>query len=270
MSQPATSQQLSALERAVGSPLFVRSSSGVVPTERGRALYAEVAGALDQLESVMAGLDAGRLPESQLSLRFGSSAEYFSAEAVRHLARMDLNVVARFGPDDELIDQLQRGELDMIVTSTAPARRWITALPAGEKRFVLVSPSGLTPEDELTSLQALGSWLTDRPWVAFSQELPITRRFWQAHLGRPFPSPSLRLVAPDLRAVAAAVVEGVGCSLLPDFICAEPLAQGRMDEVYPVSELIPPEPWFVCSREGEASRPALSMLGAALRDASSE
>jgi hypothetical protein len=67
------------------------------------------------------------------------------------------------------------------------------------KRFVLVAAPSLAPAGELGSLHELGSWLSHRPWVGYSLELPITRRFWLTHLGRPFSS-GLRLVAPDLRA----------------------------------------------------------------------
>src|SRR5580692_11784558 len=79
LSQPAASQQLAGLERSIGTPLFRRTVDGVVPTERGRSLYAEVASALDQLEVVLSGLDAGRVADSHAALRIGSSAEFFSA-----------------------------------------------------------------------------------------------------------------------------------------------------------------------------------------------
>ena len=43
LSQPAASQQLRSLERAVGTPVFVRTPHGTDPTRRGRELYAAVA-----------------------------------------------------------------------------------------------------------------------------------------------------------------------------------------------------------------------------------
>jgi DNA-binding transcriptional LysR family regulator len=257
LSQPAASQQLAGLEQVVGSPLFVRVAEGVVPTERGRALYAEVASALDQLEVVLSGLDAGRVDRSQTALRVGSSAEFFSAEVMPRVERTDLSVVARFGDDEELVKELERGELDVAITSSTPPRRSVAAVPIGEKRFVLVAAPKLAPEGGLGSLPELGAWLCDRPWVAYSLELPITRRFWQTHLGRPF-SARLRLVAPDLRAVVGAVERGLGCSILPLFACGDLLDQGRVVEVHPVSGLIPPEPWYLCFRQGEATRPAVA------------
>lgn len=259
LSQPAASQQLAGLERVIGSPLFVRVAEGVVPTERGRALYADVASALDQLEVVLSGLDAGQVDDSGAAVRVGSSAELFSAQVIPQVVETDLSVVARFGEDDELIDGLERGELDVAFTSCTPPRRSLSAVPIGEKRFVLVAAPSLAPQFELSSMSELGSWLSGRHWVAYSLELPITRRFWQTHLGRPF-SARLRLVAPDLRAVVGAVERGLGCSILPLFVCRDLLDQGRIVEVHPVSELIPPEPWYLCFRQGEATRPAVARL----------
>lgn len=264
LSQPAASQQLKALEQAVGAPLFVRGPSGVVPTARGRALYGEVAGALDQLETVLAGLDAGRVAEGQPPLRLGASAEHFASAVVPRLAELEVAVVAHFGPDAELLELLEHGELDLILTRRAPARRALVSVQVGEQHFALVAPPTWSPGHAFASLAELASWLAARPWVAFSQELPVTRRFWQLHLGRPFPSRNLRLVAPDLRAVAAAVTAGIGCSLLPAFVCEDALAEGRMIEVHPVSSAIPPEPWLVCVRDGEDARPPLARLLAAL------
>jgi DNA-binding transcriptional LysR family regulator len=259
LSQPAASQQLANLERVIGRPLFVRTAEGVVPTERGRALYSEVASALDQLEVVLAGLDAGHIADSQAAVRFGSSAEFFSAEVLPRIVGTDLSVVARFGDDDDLIGGLERGELDVAVTSGTPPRRSVAGVPIGEKRFVLVAAPSLAPETPLGSLRELGAWLSGRAWVAYSLELPITRRFWQAHLGRPF-SGSLRLVAPDLRAVVGAVEHGIGCSILPLFVCADLLERRRIMEVHAVSELIPPESWYLCFRPGERTRPMVARL----------
>ena len=259
LSQPAASQQLAGLERVVGAPLFVRTADGMVPTERGRALYGDVASALDQLEVVLSGLEAGRVDNSEAALRVGSSAEFFSAAVIPRVTGTDLSVVARFGEDEELIEGLERGELDVAVTSGTPSRRSLAALPIGTKRFVLVAAPGLAPGVVLGSLAELGDWLSERPWVAYSLELPITRRFWQTHLSRPFSAP-LRLVAPDLRAVVSAVEHGLGCSILPRFACAASLDRGRVVEVHPASDLIPPERWFACFRPGEVTRPAVARL----------
>ena len=88
LSQPAASQQLAALERRVGLPLFVRTAQGVEPTRRGRELHAQVAESLDRLEQVLVGLDGGAVrPEPPPS----ASAPRPSSSPMR--------VVPRLGPD---------------------------------------------------------------------------------------------------------------------------------------------------------------------------
>jgi DNA-binding transcriptional LysR family regulator len=257
LSQPAASQQLAALERAVGSPLFVRTPRGVEPTGRAVAIYAETASALDQLEAVLTGLDDQRSGASSAPLRLGSTAEFFSSLVLPAIGSTDLAVVTSFGDDAQLQGQLERGELDVAVMSVVPGRRSFDAVPIGDKRFVLVGPPAIVPDDPFDSLSELGDWLVGQSWAAYSLELPITRRFWQTHLGRPF-SARLRLVAPDLRAVTGAVERGIGCSILPRFVCAPALDDHRIVEVHPVSHLIPSEPWFACFRSGDRARAAVA------------
>jgi DNA-binding transcriptional LysR family regulator len=259
ISQPAVSQHLAALERAVGSRLFVRKPGGVEPTSRGRDLYAAVTEPLDALEAVLRRIHGDQAHALDPPVRVGTSPEFFAAEVVPRLAGQQIAVVATFGNDGELFTLLDRGELDLAVTSTTPPRRALRAASIGAKHFVLVVAQKLAPKRSLGSLEELAAWVTEQPWASYSLELPITRRFWQNVLGRPFPGPP-QLVAPDLRAVLRAVELGVGVSLLPTFVCAESLAEGRIVELYPVSDLVPEEPWFACSRVGEAARPAVKAL----------
>jgi DNA-binding transcriptional LysR family regulator len=263
VSQPAASQQLAALERAVGSPLFVRTPRGVEPTGRAVALYAETASTVDQLEAVLTGLGGEGSGPASAPLRLGSTAEFFSSLVLPRIGATGLAVVATFGDDAALGEQLEHGELDVAVMSSVPGRRSFEAVPVGEKRFVLVAAPRLVADASFGSLSELGDWLVTQSWVAYSLELPITRRFWQTHLRRPFSSP-LRLVAPDLRAVTGAVERGIGCSILPRFVCARALEERRIVEVHPVSDLVPGEPWFACFRAGDMARPPVAQFVALL------
>ena len=253
LSQPAASQQLRSLERSVGSPLFVRTPHGVDPTRPGRELYVSVVDALDRLEPVLTGLDGGALRPGTAALRFGSSPEFFSYGVVPHLGAGGPALVVRFGPDAELLALLHHGELDVVVATSDPVGRGLAAIPLGATRFALVSAPEYLGGAPPASLDDLGRALVGRDWVAYSAELPRTRRFWQASLGRPFAA-NLRLVAPDLRAAAAAVGCGLGVSLLPAYACAAGLATGDLVEVFAVGDVVAPEPWFAVTREADLVR----------------
>jgi len=263
LSQPAASQQLRSLERSVSTPLFVRTSTGVEPTRPGRDLYVSVVDALDRLEPVLTGLDGGSVRPATPALRFGSSPEFFAYGVVPDLDGDAPALVVRFGPDAELLSLLHHGELDVVVTTTDPAPRGLASVPLGTTRFVLVAAPGQVPGPPPTDLAELSRILMGRHWVAYSAELPRTRRFWQASLGRPFAG-VLRLVAPDLRAVAGAVARGLGVSLLPAYACAAGLASGDLVEVFAVGDVVPPEPWFAVTREADVVRPQVAAFAAGL------
>jgi DNA-binding transcriptional LysR family regulator len=253
LSQPAASQQLAALARAVGGPVLSRGPGGVLPTARGRELYAQVAEPLDRLEDVLADLDGGRLRRRDRPVRLGASAEFFADEILPLLAGAAPPVAATFDSDTRLIELLVSGELDIAVTTTLPGRRTLLeSVEIGHRGFVLVGAPACVPAEPLVEPVALGEWLGGRPWVTYSGERPTTRRFWNAVLGRPFDA-DVRLIAPDLRTVVSAVELGVGISLLPGYVCARGLAEGRLAEVFDVSTLAPPEPWFATTRRTDAA-----------------
>lgn len=267
LSQPAASQQLAALSRAVGGPVMSRVPGGVAPTERGRDLYAHVAEPLDRLEDVLAGLDGGRVRRSGRPVRVGATAELFEARLLPLLAAAGPPISAIFADDARLADLILAGDLDVAVVATAPARR--TALhsaPAGQRSYALVCSPEAAPGTPFEDVRALGDWLTGRPWATFSGERPVTRRFWADVLERPFDA-DVRLTAPDLRAVVAAVELGVGASLLPAYICARGLRERRLVELHDVTDLVPPEPWFALTHRADASNPAVAAVVARLSQA---
>ena len=262
LSQPAASQQLASLERRVGRPLFARTPQGVEPTRPGRELHAQVADSLDRLEQVLVGLDGGPRVAADPVLRLGSSAEFFSAVAVPRLRPDGPSVVARFGSDHEHLALLEHGELDLAVTSTTPGRtiahRRAPSAPSGS---CWSDRPGLAPSTPFGSLEALGAWLVGTPWVAYSAELPMTRRFWLSALGRPFAG-DLRLVAPDLRAVAAAVEPRARAAA-----CSPTSPVPTVSNGAPWSSSIrwPPEassePWFACTRVADLDREPVAPTG---------
>ena len=263
LSQPAASQQLRSLERSVGAALFERTSHGVDPTRPGRELYASVADALDRLEPVLTGLDGGAPRPSAPMLRLGCSPEYLAYGVVPRLGPDGPHLAVRFGPDTELASLVHHGELDVAVTTTEPGRRALATVALGVTRFVLVSAPGHLGPIDADDPDALGRALAGCDWVAYSAELPRTRRFWQTTLGRPFGA-TLRLSAPDLRSVAAAVARGLGTSLLPEYACAAALAAGDLVSVWPVADVVPPEPWFAVTRQADVVRPQVAALVARL------
>lgn len=265
LTQPAVSQQLAALETVVGVPLFLRTPKGMQPTARGDALYQQVFDALDKLERVSRSL-RGRDGGSALTrVRLGAPSEYFHAFALERLGNAGFELVVRFGEDKELLSMLEVGALDVAVTTLKPTAKTLQHRLLALKHFELVGPPHLEPPAPELSLGELAQWLGEQPWVSYSQELPITRRFWQQYLQARFEG-KLAVVVPDLRSVLRAVELGYGLSILPEFLCRDALVAGRVRSLWPVRNLIQGEQWLLSFREVDSDRVEVIQIGDALRE----
>ena len=260
ISQPAASQQLAALSKAAGAPVLTRTKDGVAPTSRGQELYGHVAESLDRLESVLAELDGGRLSTAALPTRVGASADLFNGYVLPRLTRWQSPVAATFGTEPDLFARLAAGEVDLAVTLNPPGRRAaFETHVVGERRFVLVTAAHTAPPRPLRTTMEVAHWLTGGPWVSYSHDLPVTRRFWSTHLGGPFDA-EVRLVAPDLRSVATAVQLGVGASLVPEYGCQHLLADGSIVELLDVRGLVASEPIYASIRRADSANADLRSL----------
>lgn len=219
LTQPAVSGHIAALEKAVGTPLFVRMPRRMVPTERGKELYVQIAGAVDVMEQVTHHLKTAAYGVP--TLRFGAIADHFDVIALPMLKGAPFLLRVQFDLTHNLLAALERHELDLALV---PRR---VASPALEYRLfsrepsVVVAPPDmeLPPGMKMAALPELEAWLVAQPWVSYAVDLLIIRHFWQQVFGhRPQFTPAL--VVPDLRAVAHAVSLGKGLSVISKRLCA--------------------------------------------------
>ena len=103
------------------------------------------------------------------------------------------------------------------------------------------------------------------PLVAYGVELPILRRYWRSEFGHR-PANPVALVAPDLRAVLAAVEAGAGISALPRYLAEPALAAGRVVRLHR-SEAPPLNTLYLAVRRGAPANPALTVVREQLTDA---
>lgn len=239
LTQPAVSGQLAKLEKEIGEPLFVRGSRGVTPTPRADELARRVGAHLDQLRSA---LDPVAAVEG--TVRIGGAAEFMTARglpALTPLTRRGIRFEVSLGLANDLLGALKNAQLDIVLSPVRPAAG-LTAIPLTDEEFLLVGPPVLarTVDQELLGRDP-GRALEHLPLVAYSDELPIIRRYWRSEFGKR-PKNAVAVVVPDLRAVLAAVIAGAGVSALPRYLAEPALAAGSVEllhhpEVQPLNTL---------------------------------
>lgn len=146
--QSAVSQQIAALERMVGTPLFDRPGGPrpVELTEAGRTMVEHARGVLRRLGAARAEL-AAITAGDRGTVRVGTVQSVGTRVLPRLLARFHerrpgVDVVLRESHDvHELLDAVADGELDVTFTEVQPAARFEYRCMLDDP-FVLVAPAG--------------------------------------------------------------------------------------------------------------------------------
>lgn len=260
LAQSSVTAQLQALERRLGEPLFERHARGIRPTARADELAARLAPPLDALAAAI----GSPREQEQPVVRLGGAAEFLARAAVPALApeiAQGLRLAVTPGLADDLLDKLRSGSLDLVISAVRPRGRALPAVGLIDEEFALVAaPSlGIRPSPELSPDAVAGV-----PLLSYALDVPILRRYWRHAFGiRLDRVPAL--TAPDLRALATAAVAGAGVTVLPTYLIAEELADGRLIDLRP-SEDPPINTLYLVRRPGPRTD-AVVAVERALREA---
>jgi DNA-binding transcriptional LysR family regulator len=215
MTQPAMSQHLASLEAEVGEPLFIRTARKMIPTERGKELYSQLAPLIESLEAATLSYKSTSVPAHSI-IRIGSAIEYFYENFLDLLQKYKILTVSYFGTADELLDLLKEDTVDIIITSKKFHASGIEYVSLCEEEFVIVAPKQLEIE-EYTTFKLKEKWLTSQNWISYGLDLPIIRRFWRENFKkRPILKPIH--VIPNLHLILRTIENGAGISLIPTYI----------------------------------------------------
>ncbi|MFF2043602.1 LysR family transcriptional regulator [Kitasatospora sp. NPDC058170] len=262
LSQPTVTAQIRTLERQLGRELFERLPRGVAPVAYADELAARVTAPLDALAAVTGrGVDgvggaAGPVhlagPAELLCLRVLPALAPLVADGVR------LRVTA--GLTDALLEELRAGRHDLVLATTRPRGRTLSAVPLMDEEFVLVAAPGWAerigapgrgPAALLESLHGV-------PLVVYAEDLPIARRYWRHVFGRRLTCRAA-VTVPDLRGVLAALTAGAGFSVLPRYLCGEELASGALVALHEPED--PPiNTGYLVQRPGVAANPHVGLV----------
>lgn len=143
LSQPSVTRHIRALETAVGTPLFARSSRTVQLTAAGRVLHTGVVAALDELDKAVE--EALRAAQGRSGvIRLGFRGVWLVPAIVREqqLHLPDITLLLSEVPEQEQVDALCNDALDIIVTRLPAQRPGIICESVQSEPLALVVPQG--------------------------------------------------------------------------------------------------------------------------------
>lgn len=218
VAQPALSRRLARLERAVGAPLFVRSSQGMRATPAGRTLAERATaalGAIERAEQDTADVVAGTRGRLRLGATPTLGADLLPE--VLALARADqpdlhLDLVVD-GDSARLLDGLRTGDIDIAFALLAAADlTGLEVAAAGPQTFVLVIPSGHPLADRKVVTH---HHLAHEPMVALAPGLGL-RTVLDTVLAGVGAEPTISVETPERELLIPFVTAGLGLTLVPE------------------------------------------------------
>jgi DNA-binding transcriptional LysR family regulator len=255
LTQPAVSQHIASLESALSTQLFERMPRRMLPTEAGKRLYNQAIAAIETLEAIAT---QNSFADTPSLIRLGAPQEFFSEWLVKYLPQDNKTLFSfQFGLAQDLITQLLENKLDYAIATQKITRSELEYKPLYEESFWLVAPPKLEiplrSEILQVDLTPLEEWLTKQPLIAYSEDLPIIRRFWRVVFGRRTEMQA-QYIIPDLRGIRSAIARGLGYSVIPDYLCSEWVAEGRLTLILKPTKAVTNQIWLAYRKSDRRSQ----------------
>lgn len=221
ISQPNVSQHLSSLEAYIGKTLFERKPR-IAPTDYGKLFYTQVVEPLGKLEKVEANFNAACLKKQLPVIRLGCVQEYFQAVLSEKITTVNANLIISFGRTSELLSRLNKGTLDFVVATRLPDYRKLVFEPVQQEKFIIAASKTIdtTKFDKYIrkkDLENAEAWLSSQPWIAYTTDLAIIRRFWQKNFyKRPVIKPYC--VIPDINIILKSLKHCTALTIASEYL----------------------------------------------------
>lgn len=254
VTQPAATARLKALEREVGTALFVRTGRGVRLSEAGRSFlpYAQRAlGAVAEGRQLLA--DVSRGGAGQLALGAAPAVGTYVLPAILqrfHAAYPNVQLSVRTGHSEEVLELVLREQVEVGLVR-ALRHPDIQSVPLYEDELVLVT----TPEHRFAAQDKIAvEELGDEQLILFdrtSSYHDLTSSFFR----EAGVAPRGVMEVDNIDATKKMVRQGLGVALLPYTAVAEELQSGALATV-PIADAPPGRRRIVAIRRRDAGRPS--------------
>ncbi|MFD2285261.1 LysR family transcriptional regulator [Pedobacter petrophilus] len=241
ISQPGVSLHLSSLESYVGYKLFERTGRKMLPTEKGKALYNFIIEPLLKLEDAEKHFQKSTEKHTP-TISIGMCFETFQITLEQYISSLPFNVIIRFGEYPEMLDQLDKGILDLIITPQRGSSPNIEHEAFSSETIVLVG--GIDTDDEpfkslvkMKDLAEMEIWLKKQKWYGTAGDMEHLLRFWQLNFGkhadfRP------NYIVPNLNSIVRCLSGGKGLAIIPDFLCKNEVEEGKIKVIWDQAEFL--------------------------------
>ena len=235
ISQPGVSLHLSSLENYVGYKLFDRTAKKMVPTERGKVLYNFIIEPITKLEEAEKNFQRSTEKHTP-TISVGMCFETFQTTLEPYIAMLPFNVIIQFGDYPLMVENLEKGILDIIITPQMVVKSNIEYQAFSSETIILVGGNKIdsaafkTVENQ-NNPEILEAWLKQQKWYGTTGDMEHLRRFWQVNFGK-YPDFRPNYIVPNLNSIVRCLGSGYGLAVIPDFLCRSEIENGLVKKIW--------------------------------------
>ncbi len=224
ITQPAASQQLASLEKSLKTKLFERTPRQMVPTDMGHELYTKISDSFDWIDQVSKNFS--HTSDKQTLFTIGTPLEFYHDRLLPLLTSLPFRCHFVFGSTQALAQMLEDNRLDAMIATHKIRTPNLIHHDIFTESFWLVAPNDLEIPKNYSR-----SWLIKQRWISYDAKLSIIRKYFKTIYNiKPAIAPIL--ITPNLHTILKSVENGIGMSVLPDYICKNSIIEKRVTLVH--------------------------------------
>ena len=231
ISQPGVSLHLSSLENYVGYKLFDRTGRKMVPTEKGKVFYNFIIEPLNKLEDAEKNFQKSTEKHTP-TISVGMCFETFQITLEQYISTLPFNVIIRFGDYPEMLDNLDKGILDLIITPQKGTSANIEHDAFSSETIVLVAGTEVDAKAFNKVVKgkdtvAIEEWLKTQKWYGTTGDMEHLFMFWKLNFNH-HPDFRPNYIVPNLNSIVRCLKSGKGLAVVPDFLCRKEIENGEI------------------------------------------
>lgn len=234
LTQPAISMQIKALEERFETELVYKEKGNINLTPAGKAVYKNAKEIIDRWDKLVIDVE-DKKDKLYKNIIIGSStipSEYILPDLLADFSKNEPEIKSciEVGDSADMIDLLEKGEVDVILVGFKPANSRYETIEIVEDSLRLITPIGhrLVEKENVKVGDLIEENLLIRE-VGSGTRIAMLRGFKNS--GIQFNDLNIKCRLGSTEAIIAAVQAGLGISLISKFASAKAKKHGRIEEI---------------------------------------
>ena len=224
----------------------------MIPTERGKVLFNAVAEPLAKLEDVEKNFQKST-EKLTPTISVGMCFETFQTTLEQYVSTLPFNLIISFGEYPEMLEQLDKGILDLIITPKKGVSPNIEHEAFSSEQIILVGGKDVDTESFLETAHTKGpehieEWLKQEKWYGTTGDMEHLFQFWIMNFGH---KPNFRpnYIVPNLNSIIRCLKGGTGLAVVPDFLCKNEIDNGEIKLIWEGEKKLENTLYFGCRKK---------------------